>query len=335
MIIIERLRNTFERIGISRISVQTEEGTKLALILPVLSALGYDIFNPNEVVPEMDCDLSKKADKVDFAIFIDGKATLLMECKNVGVNLDVFTSQLAKYYVASLARFAILTNGIEYRFFTDLVNKNLMDCEPFFSINILNASENDLRFMEKFAKENFNESDLMLSARVMSHAKDLMNAVREELSSPSTEFVKMLVTKVYKGVITKHVIEEFSPMVRTALSELTGSETNDVLLDDSTTTDISQELSEAYDIITGIIRSQFKEDGLRYFNRKSFVSIVIQNKFHTICRLNKETKSIQFPTEDYNDFFTVAYKSMSDIHSLQKEIIQSYQLAYNHYKKYV
>ena len=61
----------------------TEEATKTTLVLPFIMALGYDVFNPLEVVPEMDCALvNKKSDKIDYAIMIAAAVlTLLLGLK--------------------------------------------------------------------------------------------------------------------------------------------------------------------------------------------------------------------------------------------------------------
>lgn len=44
-------------------NILTEEATKNAFIMPFINALGYDVFNPLEVVPEMTCDIAMKKEK--------------------------------------------------------------------------------------------------------------------------------------------------------------------------------------------------------------------------------------------------------------------------------
>ena len=54
--------------------IKTEEATKNALVMPFIQALGYDVFDPSEVIPEYIADVgSKKGEKVDYAIVADGK----------------------------------------------------------------------------------------------------------------------------------------------------------------------------------------------------------------------------------------------------------------------
>lgn len=119
-------------------NVQTEEATKTAVIMPFFAMLGYDVFNPQEFVPEFTADVGiKKGEKVDYAIVKDGTPVILIECKSITENLERHDSQLFRYFGTSEAKFAILTNGLQYRFYTDLDNANKMDEDPFLTINIL------------------------------------------------------------------------------------------------------------------------------------------------------------------------------------------------------
>ena len=136
---IDHIRNLSQRAQKLRETLQTEEATKNALVLPFLTALGYDVFDPTEVVPEFTADIgSKKGEKVDYAIIKDNQPIILIECKKAGTNLDnEHASQLFRYFTAVLpARIGILTDGIIYRFFTDLEQPNVMDTKPFFGIGL-------------------------------------------------------------------------------------------------------------------------------------------------------------------------------------------------------
>jgi hypothetical protein len=63
--------------------LQTEEATKNALIMPFINILGYDTFDPTEVIPEFVADVGiKKGEKVDYAIVKDEKIIMLFECKH-------------------------------------------------------------------------------------------------------------------------------------------------------------------------------------------------------------------------------------------------------------
>ena len=73
------IRQLVERIEKMKDNVLTEEATKNAFIMPFINALGYDVFNPTEVVPEFICDIgTKKGEKIDYAIMQDGKPVILI-----------------------------------------------------------------------------------------------------------------------------------------------------------------------------------------------------------------------------------------------------------------
>ena len=150
-------------------AIQTEEATKNAFIMPMIAALEYDIFNPFEVVPEMDCDLTKKGDKIDYAIKKNNNTIILIECKHCKQNLNLYSTQLSKYYAASNARFGVLTNGIEYRFYTDIDKINIMDEMPFLTVDMLHLSDIDIELLENFKKSHFYEKKILDIARELKY----------------------------------------------------------------------------------------------------------------------------------------------------------------------
>ena len=97
----------------------------------------------------------KKDEKVDYAIVNDGKPVILVECKKGRISFDKHGSQLFRYYTATDARFAILTNGVEYQFFTDLRKPNVMDKSPFLIVDMLDLKEWQIDEICKFAKPSF------------------------------------------------------------------------------------------------------------------------------------------------------------------------------------
>jgi predicted type IV restriction endonuclease len=119
---IDRIRELASRAPKQLPHIQTEEATKNALVMPFIGALGYNVFDPTEVTPELTADVGiKKGEKVDYAILQDGQPIMLFECKWHGAELkDGHASQLYRYFSVTHARFGVLTNGIIYRFFTDL-----------------------------------------------------------------------------------------------------------------------------------------------------------------------------------------------------------------------
>src|SRR4028118_426773 len=137
--------------------LQTEEATKNALIMPFIRILGYDIFDPTEVVPEFIADVGiKKGEKVDYAIKKDGKIIMLFECKHCGGDLNIkHASQLFRYFSVTDARIAVLTNGLVYRFFTDLEAPNKMDEKPFLEVDMTELDDVALTELKKLTKQAF------------------------------------------------------------------------------------------------------------------------------------------------------------------------------------
>ena len=98
----DTIKQLAERIDKLKDNIQTEEATKNAFIMPFINALGYDVFNPLEVIPEMNCDIgSKKGEKIDYAIIKDGEPIILIECKHWKQNLNLHDNQLLRYFTVS------------------------------------------------------------------------------------------------------------------------------------------------------------------------------------------------------------------------------------------
>lgn len=143
---IDQIRVLASRIANTKDIIQTEEATKNAMIMPFIQALGYNVFDPLEVTPELVSDVgTKKGEKVDYAILKDGKPIILFECKKCGGDLSInHASQLFRYFHVTEARFGVLTNGLIYRFFTDLEQPNKMDEKPFLEFNLLDFKDQDI-----------------------------------------------------------------------------------------------------------------------------------------------------------------------------------------------
>lgn len=195
----------------------TEEATKNALIMPFIQALGYDVFNPLEVVPEMDCDINKKkGEKIDYAIVKDGEPIIVIECKHWEQPLDLHKAQLSRYYVASGAKFGLLTNGIEYRFYADLEKTNIMDDVPFLSFNIEQMRELQIEELKKFCKDKFDIDTILSSANELKYMLELKKYIKELMENPNPDFVKSLAKNVYSGKFTENVLTQFTEMVKKA-----------------------------------------------------------------------------------------------------------------------
>lgn len=175
---IERIDVLSKRIPQIAASLQTEEATKNALIMPFLhTVLGYDVFNPNEVIPEFTADIAtKKGEKVDYALVKDGEVQILIECKKYGEKLSIkHAGQLFRYFSVTNSRLAILTNGTEYQFFTDLDAPNKMDEKPFLTLDLLNIDEHLVPELKKLTKSSFDVESIVSAAGELKYLNQIKN----------------------------------------------------------------------------------------------------------------------------------------------------------------
>ena len=209
----------------------TEEATKTSFVLPFIQMLGYDIFDPAEVVPEFTADIgTKKNEKVDYALIKDGCATVLIECKRYGSSLssDV-VSQLLRYFHVTEARIGILTDGITYRFYSDLDQENVMDPRPFFEFNMLDYTDAQVRELKRFTKEEFDKSQIIGAARELRYLSEIKRLLARELANPSDEFVKFVIRQVHSGPAWASVLKMFHGLTHSAFNQFISEKVQDRL----------------------------------------------------------------------------------------------------------
>ena len=215
----EQLEQLSHQVAERKNHVVNEEMTKQSLIIPFIQLLGYDIFNPLEVRPEYSADFAKKKGaRVDYAIFNENDASIFIEAKTVNESLEKYNSQLAYYFNAThQLKLAILTNGIEYYFFTDLNVTNVMDESPFLRFNILSITEESLKILEQIRKQNFNTKLISALAEELVYKKDLDTAISRLLKDPNNDFIRFVIKDVFPTRITATVIDKFRPMVKKSI----------------------------------------------------------------------------------------------------------------------
>lgn len=226
---IDRIQQLAKRTPQQMEHCQTEEATKNALIMPFINSLGYDVFNLGEVVPEYTADIGiKKGEKVDYAIMMEGQPMILFECKWAGADLNkVHASQLYRYFNAvESVRFGILTNGIIYRFYSDLESVNRMDEKPFFEFNMLAYQERDIVELKKFTKSSFDLDEIVNTASDLKYTAAIKRILTSEFESPSDEYVIFLTRQVYSGKVVQSVREQFAVIIRKALRSFMNDKIN-------------------------------------------------------------------------------------------------------------
>lgn len=229
---VERLNSMSAKVNQLASSIQTEEATKTAFVMPFIhTVLGYDVFDPSEVVPEYVCDVgTKKGEKIDYAILKGGEIQILIETKKVGEPLNInHASQLFRYFHVTTARISILTNGRFYKFFTDLDAPNKMDEKPFLEIDLLDIDEHVIPELQKLTKSAFDVDSIINAAGELKYVGQIKREMSTQFSQPDDDFVRFFATRVYEGPITQKVREQFAQLTRKAASQFLNDQINDRL----------------------------------------------------------------------------------------------------------
>ena len=306
----DQIKQLGERVAKLKDQIQTEEATKNAFIMPFLQALGYDVFNPTEVVPEFVSDIGlKKGEKIDYAIFKDGTPTILIECKHWAQNLNIHDGQLLRYFHVSKAKFGILTNGIVYRFYSDLVAANKMDEKPFLEFNINEVKDNQVEELKKFHKSVFDAESITNTASELKFMNELKQLIQQELINPTPDFVKHFARQVYPSVVTSKVLEQFTNLTKKSIqqhiSDLITERLKTALtkedeetkkqdavqaleqakLDEVKVVTTEEEL-EGFMIVKTILRQKISANRITHRDAQSYFAILLDdNNRKTICRL--------------------------------------------------
>jgi hypothetical protein len=209
----------------------TEQAAKTALVMPFINLLGYDVFNPAEVVPEYTADVgTKKGEKVDYAICIDGKPAILIECKPSTGDLTVnHASQLYRYFSVTDARLALLTNGVIYKFYSDVDQPNKMDAQPFFTLNLDAVRKSDVRTLESVTKGAFDIENIVREASNLKLESLVRKELETEMASPSEDLARIIAKRVQGGQFTSQVKDNFQRLIGSAFSAIVRDHVNDRL----------------------------------------------------------------------------------------------------------
>lgn len=324
----ERVHAMASKVANQKGAIQNEEATKTAFVMPFISTvLGYDVFDPLEVAPEFIADVGlKRGEKIDYAVLRDGEVQLLIECKPSGAPLSLeHASQLYRYFAVTNARIAILTNGEQYQFYTDLDAPNRMDSKPFLVLDLNDVDESLIPELRKLTKEDFDLDSIINAAEELKYVGAIKRAIVEEFRSPSAEWVKYLTAKVYDGAFTQRVRDQFTPLVTKAAKQFLSDQVNDRLKtalgassytsttapgDDEVPT--SHEVSdddlgrdtgiettleelEAYHIVKAIACSEVKPNRVAQRDAKSYFAILLDdNNRKPIARLHFNAKSQKY-----------------------------------------
>lgn len=318
----ESLQLLIQRIEELSPSIQTEESTKTSFVLPFFQMLGYDVFDPREFVPEFTADYGiKKGEKVDYAIIKDGAPIILIECKSCTDDLSTHTGQLFRYFGTTEAKFGILTNGIIYKFYTDLDHPNKLDEKPFLQVNLLDLKKIQIPELMKFTKDSFNVEQIMSTASELKYTNLIQNYFDSLIANPSEDFIRLLIAPCYDGVKTQNVIATFEPIVRRSINQYINDainaritsalhdETKDTAdkgnadekdsvdsdaEDDDSRIETTPEEMEAYYIVRAILCEKVNPSRIGYKDTISYFNVLLDNNIRKwLCRIKFTRSGIQ------------------------------------------
>ena len=341
----DRILALAARIEKQKSVIQTEEAAKTAFVMPFIQVLGYDVFDPIEVVPEFVADVgSKKGEKIDYAVMVDGTPSMLFECKSCASDLnECHAAQLRRYFHVTSARIGVLTNGWCYMFFSDLDQANIMDKKPFMEIDLLNLDDQLLPELKKLSKSSFELEQMLSTASNLKYTREIKGFIERQISAPQVEFVRLVLADIYTGLKTQPIIEQFTPLVRQAMvavindhinarlkSALTGapvvavdsaasavdSESDEVTGRRVVTT--SEEL-EGFYVIRAILRQVIDVERVYMRDTQSYFGVILDNSNRKpICRLHfnhaqkylglidEQKKETRKPIGSLNDIYNFA-----------------------------
>lgn len=307
-------------------TLETEEATKTAIIMPFIAqVLGYDVFDPSEVIPEFTADVGlKKGEKIDYAIQRDGQVQMLIECKKIGAPLDLkHASQLFRYFTASNARIGVLTNGQVWHFFTDLDRPNRMDDRPFLQLDLADIDPHTLPELKKLTKPAFDLDSVLSAAEELKYVSNLKRELGKIFKEPTEDFQRLLISLVYDRPVTAKVKEFFRPLIAKACGQWLGDQVNDRLKnalqgqlpavpaaapvvetptqeaqeetkwDDSVETTLEE--IEGFNIVRAIAAAVLAPERIAIRDTKSYCGILVDdNNRKPLCRLRFNAVSVKY-----------------------------------------
>lgn len=343
-----KLEQLYKRVEGLKENIATEEATKMAFIVPFLQILGYDVFNPTEVVPEYIADIgTKKGEKIDYTILKEGSPIIIIECKHWKEKADAHNSQLHRYFHNTNARFGIMTNGIIYNFFTDLEKPNIMDEKPFMTIDLSNLKDSSVRELVKFQKQVFDLDSILSSAEVLKYIKAIKQEFEKEIQQPSDEFIRLIFKRFFSGQITANRLDIFREYTQKAITSYINELINTRL---KSALNISQEKEEAptqteeiievetpeivttdeelegFYIIKAILREKLPANRIACRDTKSYFGVLLDdNSRKPICRLhfNGSNKYIELFHNGKDNSERVLLSELEEIYDYKEQLLKT------------
>ncbi len=345
-----KLEQLHQRVDSLKAQITTEEATKNAFVMPFIQIMGYDIFNPIEVIPEFICDIgTKKGEKVDYVIKKDDEPILIIECKHWKERADAHNSQLHRYYHVSKARFGVLTNGHIYNFYADLEKPNIMDEKPFFTLDLSNLKDASLKILENFTKKGYNLESILDSAEALKYIKVIRSEFEKELENPTDDLVRLLVNRFFEKPLTASRLLTFKEYTRKAISSSINesisfrlknalhineripskAEEQVAPIDDnveSAKVITSDEEIEGSQIVKAILREVIPAKRIAFRDTQSYFGILLDdNNRKPLCRLhfNSSNKYLELFHKGKDNGEKKLLETLDDIYKYRTELLET------------
>lgn len=345
-----KLEQLHQRVDALKSQINTEEATKNAFVMPFIQILGYDIFNPTEVIPEFICDIgTKKGEKVDYVIKKGDEPILIIECKHWKENADAHNSQLHRYYHVSKSRFGVLTNGHIYNFYADLERPNIMDEKPFFTLDLSNLKDASLKILENFTRKGYNLENILDSAEALKYIKAIRSEFEKELQEPTDDFVRLLVNRFFDKTLTAARLATFKEYTRKALSNSINESINFRLKNALSINDTlpskeeqqimtidenadgpkiitSEEEIEGAQIVKAILRELIPANRIAFRDTQSYFGILLDdNNRKPLCRLhfNSSNKYLELFHNGKDNGEKKLLNSLDEIYTYKSELLDT------------
>lgn len=290
-----------------RTQVSSPEAARNAFIMPFIKELGYDIFNPMEVVPGLVTDAgSKKGRTSGYTIIKDGVTLMLIECKPPATPLPATSAPQLLRRFPTAAPFFIRTNGSTYQFYSDLFASAGRKETPFLSFDITDIPDVQIKELKKFHKAYFDLDHIVHTTSNELHTHALMELIHRELHNPSPQLIRHFAHQVYSGTVTPEVLRQFSALTRKSFRQylndlitarfqampckeaaIPGNITAGIhtVQEDKKHFTTSDEL-EGFTIVRSMLRHAVTVGRISCLDTPSYLTILLDNKEHkTICRL--------------------------------------------------
>lgn len=290
----------------------TEETTKQALILPLLDILGFNPYDPTKVLAEFAADFPgvKVTERVDYALYCSGQPVMFIEAKSYASNLTNHAPQLSRYFNSNLGvTIGAITNGKEWRFFTDLINTNVMDEKPFLTVNFTKDKAEELVQLAEFRHDNFHVEKLRFFAEENQYIQQFKAVIKKCINEVDLDFVRFVAQQSnVQRQLNNRFLETIQPFVKQAVEQAISDTVVKGL--SSPTIITAQPIEQKTDLVEETSNaSRGFVDIIDPDNEKIITTVDEQHLYQIVTELFPE---FQFTAKDTESYYSVIYQNKSN-----------------------